>query len=163
MHGRVKKAVQPSPEEAAARRAQIAKYVQAKDLFLHRRHLRLVDDKTRDLTAKLIELNPDFYSLWNLRKEIALSAFKAQSATACAPTPPLPPPPSLPSASPSLSSLLCALPSLPPVWCSPETKAALCAEELAVAEKGIRRNPKWCSSHQTATLARLHCRIGVMG
>ena len=82
MHGRVKKDVQPSAEEAAAKRAQIAKYIQAKDLFLHRRAQHLVDDKTKELTAKLIELNPDFYSLWSLRKEIALAAFQAQSAAA---------------------------------------------------------------------------------
>ena len=80
MHGRVKSSVQPSSEEVEAKRAQIGKYVAAKDLFLQRRQLRLMDARTAELAAKLIELNPDFYSLWALRKEMLVHNSKAQSA-----------------------------------------------------------------------------------
>jgi hypothetical protein len=41
-----------------------------------------------------------------------------------------------------------------PVLCvmfRPERKVALCQEELQVAEKGLRRNPKWSTAH-TCTL-----------
>ena len=79
MHGRVKSSVQPSREELATRRAQIGKYVAAKDLFLSRRQLRSTDARTSELTAKLIELNPDFYSLWALRKEQLTHNVAAQS------------------------------------------------------------------------------------
>ena len=79
MHGRVKTSVQPSAEEVAAKRAQIGKYVAAKDLFVQRRSLHAVDARTAELTAKLIELNPDFYSLWALRKEMLTHNMTAQS------------------------------------------------------------------------------------
>lgn len=80
MHGRVKTSVQPSASEQAAKRAQIGKYVAAKDLFLQRRSVGAMDDRTADLTAKLVELNPDFYTLWALRKEMLLNNIAAQSA-----------------------------------------------------------------------------------
>ena len=115
MHGRVKKGVQPTAEEAATKRAQVAKYITAKDLFLHRRQQHLVDDKTKDLTAKLIELNPDFYSLWNLRKEIALAAFKAQSVSAIH-LPPHPPVPPLPLPVLPLTAAVVGCVPPPPVW-----------------------------------------------
>jgi len=80
MHGRVKTSVQPSAQELAAKRAQIGKYLAAKDLFLQRRSARSMDARTAELTGKLIELNPDFYTLWALRKETLLNNIKAQSA-----------------------------------------------------------------------------------
>ena len=80
MHGRVKSSVQPSAEEVSAKRAQIGKYVAAKDLFLSRRQQRSMDARTSELTAKLIELNPDFYSLWALRKEQLRHSTTQQSA-----------------------------------------------------------------------------------
>ena len=80
MHGRVKTSVQPSVEQLAAKRAQIGKYVAAKELFVQRRQARLMDARTAELTAKLVELNPDFYTLWALRKEMLLSNIAAQSA-----------------------------------------------------------------------------------
>lgn len=83
MHGRVKTGVAPTAEESASRRSQISKYTAAKDLFLHRLHLSAVDDKTKELTARLIELNPDFYSLWNLRKKAFTHSLSAQSALHC--------------------------------------------------------------------------------
>ena len=83
MHGRVKSAVQPSAAEVAAKRAQISKYAAAKDLFLQRRVSHSMDGRTAELTAKLIELNPDFYTLWALRKEMLLNNIKAQSAQYC--------------------------------------------------------------------------------
>ena len=85
MHGRVKSSVQPSEAEVAAKRAQLGKYVAAKDLFLQRRVSRAMDERTAELTAKLIELNPDFYTLWALRKEMLLNNIKAQSAHHCSP------------------------------------------------------------------------------
>jgi hypothetical protein len=80
MHGRLKTSVQASEEEAAVKRTQISKYIAAKDLFLHRRHAQCYDEKSRELTGKLIELNPDLYTLWNMRKEIVLHIIDKQSA-----------------------------------------------------------------------------------
>ena len=80
MHGRVKASVQPSSQELAAKRAQLGKYVAAKDLFLSRRSAGSTEARTSELTAKLVELNPDFYTLWALRKETLLAHIRAQSA-----------------------------------------------------------------------------------
>ena len=80
MHGRVKTSVQPSAEQLSAKRAQLGKYVAAKDLFIQRRRVRAMDERTAELTAKLIELNPDFYTLWALRKEMLVHNIAAQSA-----------------------------------------------------------------------------------
>ena len=88
MHGRLKSSVQPSAEEVAAKRAQIGKYVAAKDLFLSRPQQRSMDARTSELTAKLIELNPDFYSLWALRKEQLQHSITALSVSAAHRQPP---------------------------------------------------------------------------
>jgi hypothetical protein len=82
MHGRAKSSAQSvSAEEASGKKTQIHKYIQAKDLFLNRRNGRVLDDKSRELTAKLIELNPDLYPLWNFRRDIFQHIVQQQSAT----------------------------------------------------------------------------------
>ena len=143
MHGRVKSTAVASAEDASAKRAQLAKYAQAKALFLQRRLHRQLDDKSGELTAKLIELNPDFYSLWNLRKDIVLAYVAQQSVHLLAPLA-------------SFSRMgLPAHRQCAAAMCRPERKAALCAEELLLAEKGIRRNPKWCAASPPPSLTLL--------
>ena len=83
MHSRSKAGAQSvSVEEAAGRAAQVRKYIQAKDLFLQRRRAGVMDDKSRELTARLIALNPDLYPLWNFRREMYLASSQQQSAAA---------------------------------------------------------------------------------
>jgi len=76
MHGRKREeegAPGLSVEALAARAAKIAKYNAAKGAFLTMRAARQMDERAVALTKTLIELNPDFYSLWNFRKEIIIN------------------------------------------------------------------------------------------
>ena len=70
----------PSAEVLAARAAKIAKYNAAKGAFLTARANKQMDERSFQLTKTLIELNPDFYSLWNFRKEIILDKMEKESA-----------------------------------------------------------------------------------
>jgi geranylgeranyl transferase type-2 subunit alpha len=77
MHGRKKEkketteaALKLAAEKLAARSAKAAKYGAVIAGIAQRRAARLHDATTLDMIAKVLELNPEYYSLWNFRKEI---------------------------------------------------------------------------------------------
>ena len=79
MHGRVKSSVAPTEEEVERRQLKLNKYRSARDLLLQRHAQHLLDSKSYELTGLLIEINPDFYTIWNFRKQIVLHLIQQQS------------------------------------------------------------------------------------
>lgn len=69
MHGVAREQAALTAEERAVRAGKIEKYNQAKAAFLAKRAAREYDELGNQISSKLITLNPDFYSLWNYRKE----------------------------------------------------------------------------------------------
>jgi geranylgeranyl transferase type-2 subunit alpha len=89
MHGRKREdpdAPGLSAEARAARAAKIAKYNAAKGAMLSMRAAHQHDAQAFALTKTLIELNPDFYTLWNYRKEIVLDFIDKESVPSSEPT-----------------------------------------------------------------------------
>ncbi|KAM4808231.1 geranylgeranyl transferase type-2 subunit alpha [Rhinophrynus dorsalis] len=74
MHGRVK--VKTTLEQQEAKRKEKEKklqlYVSVTKEALHKREVGQLDKEALDLTAQILALNPDFASLWNLRREVFL-------------------------------------------------------------------------------------------
>uniref|UniRef100_A0A6I8QEN1 Geranylgeranyl transferase type-2 subunit alpha n=1 Tax=Xenopus tropicalis TaxID=8364 RepID=A0A6I8QEN1_XENTR len=74
MHGRIK--VKTTLEQQEAKRKEREKklqlYVSATQAALHKRETGQLDKEALDLTAQILALNPDFASLWNLRREVFL-------------------------------------------------------------------------------------------
>eukprot|EP00455_Lapot_gusevi_P011112 TRINITY_DN1510_c0_g1_i1.p1 TRINITY_DN1510_c0_g1~~TRINITY_DN1510_c0_g1_i1.p1 ORF type:complete len:318 (-),score=60.32 TRINITY_DN1510_c0_g1_i1:12-965(-) len=77
MHGR--KRVDPnsvSVEEKQEKQKKIAKYVKLAETALLMRQNKIYTHEAFELTKKILEVNPEFYTLWNYRKEILLSLFE---------------------------------------------------------------------------------------
>ncbi|KAG8455374.1 hypothetical protein GDO86_001535 [Hymenochirus boettgeri] len=74
MHGRIK--VKTSLEQQEAKRKEREKklqlYTSVTQAALHKREIGELDTEALDLTAQILSLNPDFASLWNLRREVFL-------------------------------------------------------------------------------------------
>ncbi|XP_053558352.1 geranylgeranyl transferase type-2 subunit alpha isoform X2 [Bombina bombina] len=74
MHGRVK--IKTSLEQQEVKRKEREKklqlYLSATQTALHKREAGELDKEALDLTGQILALNPDFASLWNLRREIFL-------------------------------------------------------------------------------------------
>ncbi|NP_001086755.1 Rab geranylgeranyltransferase alpha [Xenopus laevis] len=74
MHGRIK--VKTTLEQQEAKRKEREKklqlYVSATQAALQKRENGQLDKEALDLTAQILSLNPDFASLWNLRREVFL-------------------------------------------------------------------------------------------
>ncbi|KAM4707952.1 geranylgeranyl transferase type-2 subunit alpha [Discoglossus pictus] len=72
MHGRVK--VKTTLEQQEAKRKEREKklqlYTSATQAALHKREIGELDKEALDLTGQILALNPDFASLWNVRREI---------------------------------------------------------------------------------------------
>jgi geranylgeranyl transferase type-2 subunit alpha len=81
MHGVARKSGPVSAAEEAERAKKIAKYNEAKRLALEARQRGAYDDAAYAVTAALLALNPDFYSLWNFRRELLLHRFSQNSAS----------------------------------------------------------------------------------
>ncbi|PRD36713.1 UNVERIFIED_CONTAM: Geranylgeranyl transferase type-2 subunit alpha [Trichonephila clavipes] len=75
MHGRLK--VKTSEEQAEAKRREqqekLKVYVAVTGKVFAKREAKEYDDEGLELTARILEKNPDFYTLWNYRREILLS------------------------------------------------------------------------------------------
>ena len=88
--------------------------------------------ETLELTSKMLRNNPDFYTLWNFRREILYYLY-----------------PDLQSSSPPQLSTL-ALTTVVPTSSSTAAKSdvydksVLRDGELALSTEGIKRNPKSC-------------------
>lgn len=66
MHGRPRNPSKPEDEEASAAKASKLRPLQSQ--FLHNHHSKLYDKEALELSAKLLEINPEFYTAWNYRK-----------------------------------------------------------------------------------------------
>lgn len=72
MHNRKKTNVAPSEAEVSALKKKAATYQSLIDIIFARRKSEDYSPETFDTVGKLIKMNPDFYSLWNFRKEILI-------------------------------------------------------------------------------------------
>lgn len=68
MHGRSRETQKISEEEKAAKAAKLAKYIKLKDSLLQMHKTKQYDGPAYELSAKLVEVNPDFYTLYNFRR-----------------------------------------------------------------------------------------------
>lgn len=70
MHNRKKPVVPPSEAEVNAMREKTAMYKSLVQVVLTKKMQKDMSLETLSLVGKLLKLNPDFYSLWNMRREI---------------------------------------------------------------------------------------------
>lgn len=75
MHNRKKPDAPPSEAEVNALREKTIKYKTLVDMILNKRKQGNRSAETLVLVGKLIQINPDFYSLWNMRREILFSLY----------------------------------------------------------------------------------------
>ncbi|XP_074273209.1 geranylgeranyl transferase type-2 subunit alpha 1 [Silene latifolia] len=66
MHGRPRKASKPEDEAASAAKASKLRSLQSQ--FLHFHHNHIYDKEAIEVSSKLVELNPEYYTAWNFRK-----------------------------------------------------------------------------------------------
>ncbi|KAB1203928.1 Geranylgeranyl transferase type-2 subunit alpha [Morella rubra] len=66
MHGRPRKA--PKPEDAAASAAKVEKLRSLQSQFLSNHHNKIYTREALEVNAKLLEINPEYYTAWNFRK-----------------------------------------------------------------------------------------------
>ena len=76
MHGRKRPTTKRVPTEAeiAKEKAKVAKYSQLVSSALELRRTATMDAKAWELTSVLLKLNPDFYSMWNFRRDILVKS-----------------------------------------------------------------------------------------
>ncbi|CAN8325780.1 unnamed protein product [Cochlearia groenlandica] len=66
MHGRPRKASKPEEEEASAAKAVKLRLLQTQ--FMSNHHGKIYTEEAIELSAKLLEINPEAYTAWNYRK-----------------------------------------------------------------------------------------------
>ncbi|CAM9460706.1 unnamed protein product [Ascophyllum nodosum] len=72
MHGRKKSDRPPTKDEKDALQAKISNYKKVVDAIRYKRKCGHLDGEYKRLLGKLLRLHPDFYSMWNYRKEVVL-------------------------------------------------------------------------------------------
>ncbi len=115
MHNRVK-----TQQTEAERHAQVQKaktYSALVSLFFERKRSQNMSPETLVLTAKMLRNNPDFYTLWNFRREILMHMYGESLGLTNDPE---------------------------PVSKIGEVGNSLRDQELELSADGIRRNPKSC-------------------
>jgi geranylgeranyl transferase type-2 subunit alpha len=70
MHNRKKLDRLPTEKELQSQSQKALSYKSLVDIIFERRKLSDFSVETLDLTGKMLKLNPDFYTLWNFRREI---------------------------------------------------------------------------------------------
>lgn len=79
MHGRPREDPNSvSAAERANRERQIARYCKLTDKVLKLRRAKNYTDDSMKLCTTVLEINPEFYTMWNYRKEILLSFFESR-------------------------------------------------------------------------------------
>lgn len=81
MHNRVKSNIPATEKEVKALKEKATTYNALVNLVLTKRKQRACDKDTLLVISKLSKLNPDFYSLWNFRREILLHQYPALNNT----------------------------------------------------------------------------------
>jgi geranylgeranyl transferase type-2 subunit alpha len=76
MHGRKKTGVTPSKEFLDAQQAKIESYEKIVELITQYRTAKVYDKDALFLVGKVLRSNPDYYSLWNYRREILIDMNK---------------------------------------------------------------------------------------
>ncbi|KAL9272446.1 Geranylgeranyl transferase type-2 subunit alpha 1-like protein [Drosera capensis] len=66
MHGRPRNPVKCEDEAVAAARASKLRDLQSR--FLHNHHHNIYDAEAMEVSARLLEMNPEYYTVWNYRK-----------------------------------------------------------------------------------------------
>ncbi|KAL4312342.1 hypothetical protein GQ457_01G046990 [Hibiscus cannabinus] len=66
MHGRPRKASKPEDEAASITKAQKLRTLQTQFFSFH--HSKIYTKEAVELSAKLLEINPESYTAWNYRK-----------------------------------------------------------------------------------------------
>src|SRR5690349_1527593 len=72
MHNRKKSTQPPSEAEVAALKKKAFTYQSLINIIFERRQQNDKSPETFELIGKLLKMNPDFYTLWNYRKEILI-------------------------------------------------------------------------------------------
>jgi len=73
MHGRVRVSEAPSAEVQAAQEKKARTYTELSRVLLQRRREGDLGSETKELIGKMLRSNPDFYTLWNYRREVLQS------------------------------------------------------------------------------------------
>eukprot|EP00903_Cladosiphon_okamuranus_P016843 g15533.t1 len=73
MHGRKKSDLPQTKEEKDAVQAKIFNYKKVVGAIRHKRAKGQMDGEYKQLLGKLLRLHPDYYSMWNFRKEAVLA------------------------------------------------------------------------------------------
>lgn len=66
MHGRPRKA--PTREDEAGSAGKGKKLGSLQSQLLYNHHKKIYNEEALDLSAKTLQINPDFYTAWNYRK-----------------------------------------------------------------------------------------------
>ncbi|GAB2249325.1 hypothetical protein Droror1_Dr00012684 [Drosera rotundifolia] len=66
MHGRPRNPAKREDEAAAVARASELRDLQSR--FLHNHHHNIYDEEAMEVSARLLEMNPEYYTVWNYRK-----------------------------------------------------------------------------------------------
>lgn len=78
MHGRPRNPAKPEDEAASAAKASKLRSLQSQ--FLDNHHNKLYDKEALEISAKLLEANPEFYTAWNYRK-LAVQHYLSQPSS----------------------------------------------------------------------------------
>jgi geranylgeranyl transferase type-2 subunit alpha len=122
MHNRKKTEKPPSEAEIAALQKKSQTYESLVSILFERRRNNDHSKDTLDLLGKMLRNNPDFYSLWNFRREVLFSLN-----------------PALLGASERTKY-------------DAENANELCLQEMELSADGIRRNPKSCKFYNMCWL-----------
>jgi len=114
MHNRKKQERPPTDAEVAALKKKSTTYASLVNILFDRRSKHDHSNETLDLIGKMLRNNPDFYTLWNFRREVLFSLH-----------------PGLQSAGGASGEKF-----------RDESAAAICEAEMSLSADGIRRNPK---------------------
>ena len=72
MHGRARLERPPSAQEIEIDQQKSAAYIKLVSIIQARRSAGDLSEQTLELTGQLLKKNPDYYTLWNFRKEILI-------------------------------------------------------------------------------------------
>ena len=125
MHNR-KKLLQPlSEDELTSLNKKSLTYVSLVNIIFDRRKKRDYSVETFDLVGKLLRNSPDFYTLWNFRREILISMY------------------------PTLSD------SSSTNKYNEDNAISIYEKEMEISTEGIKKNPKSCKSKYHSILILL--------